>query len=166
MSRLLGLVGARKTATDPVALKLQQLRGYTPVRLGAGLRTVLAGLSESDWEEEVAAEFAPLGDACVNSVLQSLKASGIERFQDPSFWTAFALSRIDDLLARAGTKVLVPDVRREAECEAIHSRGGLILHVHTGDRWVPEGFDRRWADQILVNDRDETDLHWSLMGRF
>lgn len=186
--RLVGLCGRKRSGKDTAARALTRL-GWATDAFATTLKAmaydirgprvlVPPGLCDT-WPggtvapyQDVIDELGPEAAKMVPDVrtyLQTLGTEGGRRHLGPDVWVSTAMRRVQET-RRAGSDVVVTDVRFPNEVEAIRKAGGLLVRVErpTGEdgdthasEWAIQDVE---ADITLRNDGTVTDLHAALLG--
>jgi hypothetical protein len=181
---LIGLIGKKRTGKDTFAAVLVEKFGFQRVALADPLREAVYRLNpivgtfplqhegivrvrewrlqevidELGWEK--AKDYVPE----VRAQLQRFGSDAIREIDD-QFWIRAAFARIN-ALRKAGTPVVVTDVRFPNEADAIHYANGFLVRIlrdlpDDGDSHASEtALDDYAANVVLHNNNEVEDLQY------
>jgi hypothetical protein len=160
--KLIGLTGFARSGKSTVAELLSDHYGYSQTAIAAPLKKILY-----EWDDEVAFLVDEVGwekakeQMFVRERLQRLGQIMREAFDD-----RFLIRKAVSAVSKSSmTRIVVSDVRTEAEANAIWMANGYVVRVTkqgvgpANDDITEQPLD---ADYVIVNDGTVDDLLWSI----
>ena len=122
----------------------------------------------SDYWTERKKEPIPLLGKSPRELMQTLGTEWGRDHIHPDLWVFLAAQRF----LKAGSGMIIPDVRFENEADFVRSRGGVLLHMSKFDAPLPNGHvsnapvKQLERDIFVCNDGDLTTLQHNVEGIF
>lgn len=128
---LIGITGRARSGKDTAARILRDLHGYSPAAFAEPLKQMAAIFCDEPealfHDDDAKEATCHLHGKTRRHILQLLGTECVKPYFGEGVWVRHMLKRIH--AGRYGTRVVITDVRFEAEADAILEAGGVILKL-------------------------------------